>query len=70
MEAPTMKRSTRPSLSSVAPLGMRAIGHAVRVKTGSNWAKTLPREAGWSICRVEIGEAKGKFRKWKFRSNL
>jgi hypothetical protein len=28
----------------------------------ANWAKTLPREAGWSICGVEIGEAKRKFR--------
>jgi hypothetical protein len=30
-----------------------------------NWAKTaktLPREAGWSIRGVEIGEAKRKFR--------
>jgi hypothetical protein len=27
-----------------------------------NWAKTLPREAGWSKCGVEIGEAKRKFR--------
>jgi len=27
-----------------------------------NWTKTLPREAGWSICGVEIGEAKRKFR--------
>jgi hypothetical protein len=31
-------------------------------KTGPNWAKTLPREAAWSICGVEIGEAKWKFR--------
>src|SRR5277367_3485975 len=31
-------------------------------KTGPNWAKTLPREAGWSKCGVEIGEAKRKFR--------
>jgi len=31
-------------------------------KTGPNWAKTLPTEAGWSICGVEIGEAKWKFR--------
>ena len=28
-------------------------------KTGPNWAKTLPREAGSSICGVEIGEANG-----------
>jgi PPOX class probable F420-dependent enzyme len=27
-----------------------------------NWAKTLPRKAGWSIGGVEIGEAKRKFR--------
>ena len=27
-----------------------------------NWAKTLPREAGWSKYGVEIGEAKRKFR--------
>src|SRR5215472_17772571 len=27
-----------------------------------NWAKTLPREAGWSKCGVEIREAKRKFR--------
>ena len=32
-----------------------------------NWAKTLPREAGWSICGVEIGEAKRKFRVYKLR---
>ena len=31
-------------------------------KTGPNWDKTLPREAGWSKCGVEIGEAKRKFR--------
>src|SRR5258708_38150028 len=29
---------------------------------GPNWAKTLPREAGWPICGVEMGEAKRKFR--------
>jgi hypothetical protein len=27
-----------------------------------NWAKTLPREAGWSTNGVETGEAKWKFR--------
>ncbi len=27
-----------------------------------NWAKTLPREAVWSIGGVEIGESKRKFR--------
>jgi len=32
-----------------------------------NWAITLPREAGWSICGVEIGEAKRKFRLSSYR---
>jgi hypothetical protein len=34
---------------------------ALWTKTGLNWVKTLLREAGWSICGVEIGEAKRKF---------
>ncbi len=35
-----------------------------------NWAKTLPREAGWSICGVTIEAAKWKFRSTISRFNL
>jgi hypothetical protein len=36
---------------------------------GQNRAKALPREVGWSISAVEIGEAKRKFRLAILRSN-
>ena len=68
MEAPTMKRSTRPSLSSVAPLRMRAIGPAVRVAILltliflARW--TLPvAEAAPSDAMAQVKSAVEKARK-------
>src|SRR5208282_2599854 len=45
-----------------AEVARRWVRGAAGGNVDQNWAKTLPSEAGWSQCGVEIGEAKRKFR--------